>query len=240
MAGFKRQGQYASPRRLHLFPPRHEVSPVRALHEDVGQKPGDQFARGLLIEQCHGIDSFERECEFRTLGFGDQGTRWPFHAPHASVVIQGEDQDVAKRPRLLQESYMAGMQKIIAAVGEDDGFVFLFPALALRDEGRAGVEASHEGIIAPVIACLRITANNLGATSRLDPRDATTALPIRRANEAGAPTARGTMPKHCRASPNNHRPTRIPDLAHNLPLHIAAREGRNARMHHFHNYRRIR
>ena len=38
---------------------------------------------------------------------------------------------------------MPKVQQVVAAVGEDYGFAFLFPASAFRDQLRAGVEASH-------------------------------------------------------------------------------------------------
>src|SRR5262245_51964209 len=35
------------------------------------------------------------------------------------------------------------MQQVVAAVGEDDGFVFLFPTLPLLDQRGASIEAVH-------------------------------------------------------------------------------------------------
>ena len=119
------------------------MGPIGALDEHIGKEGSDQFARGILFEKSYGIDRGKGLSEFGALGLRDERAGRPFHATNAGIGIQGEDQDVSEGAGLLQEADMAGVQEIVAAVGENNGSIGLFPAAALGEEFRAVVEASH-------------------------------------------------------------------------------------------------
>ena len=58
---------------------------------------------------------------------GISGRDGPFEAPHAGIGIERQDQHIAQRAGLFQQTDVAGMEQIVAAVGEDDGLALPLP-----------------------------------------------------------------------------------------------------------------
>ena len=87
---------------LHLLATGDKVSPVGALDENVGQHRGDQFARRVFIEERHRVDGGQLDGQVGAFAFGDQRARWSLEALHARIRVQGQDQNIAERPRFFQ------------------------------------------------------------------------------------------------------------------------------------------
>jgi len=144
IARFKWQGDDFASRRLHFLAPGHEMGPVGALHQDVGQNGGDQRTGRLLIEERDGIDSFESQRQFDAVVFGDDRARRSLHAASARVGVEGQDQHVTHRPRRLQGLDVPGMKQIVASIGENHGLALRAPALALLDKLGVIVEPAQD------------------------------------------------------------------------------------------------
>ncbi len=110
------------------------MRPVGALDQNIRQHGGDQFARRVFIEERHGVDGSQGRGEFGALVLRDERAGGTFQALHAGVGIQRQDQDVAERSCGFEQSDVAGMQNIVAAVGEDHLFAGAFPFGALLDQ----------------------------------------------------------------------------------------------------------
>ena len=59
------------------------------------------------------------------------------------VGIQRDDQRVTERARLLEKLDMAGMQNIVAAVGEDHRFALFAPVVAEKKQLIPRADSSH-------------------------------------------------------------------------------------------------
>ena len=71
--------------------------------------------------------------QFDAIGLRNQRARRTFQPLHAGIGVQCENENVAERARLFQQTDMPGMQDVVAAVGEDDGLAGTFSiAAALR------------------------------------------------------------------------------------------------------------
>jgi hypothetical protein len=143
VTGLQRDGHHATAGCLDFPPAGNEVRPVGAFDQHIGQNFGDQFARGVLIEQRDGIYRLQRQGHLGPLRLGQQRPPGSFEAPDAGVGIERQHQNVAQRPRLLQQPDVARMQEVVATVGKDHGLALLFPERALAHELRTAVEASH-------------------------------------------------------------------------------------------------
>jgi len=75
---------------------------------------------------------------------GIMRARRTFHAAHAGVRIERQDQNVAEAARLFEETNVAGMKQVIAAVGKDHQSSPGVPEGTLFDQFRAAVEWSTE------------------------------------------------------------------------------------------------
>ena len=67
-----------------------------------------------------------------------------FDPPHAGVGVQRQNQDIAKIARLFEQADVAGMQQVVAAVGEDDCLALALPERTLLHQVRAAEECSHQ------------------------------------------------------------------------------------------------
>ena len=88
-----------------------------------GKHFGNQFSRSVFIEHGDRVYRFQRARQSDAIVLAKSADRdGPFSLLHAGVGIQCENEDISQRASLLQQPDMAGMQDVIAAVGEDDGF----------------------------------------------------------------------------------------------------------------------
>jgi len=124
------------------------MRPVGTFDQDVGKDFGDQFAGSVLIEEGDGVDGLQLGGELGPLEFVEQRAGGAFEALDAGIGVEREDEDVAEGAGLFKGADVAGMEQVVAAVGEDDGFAFLFPAAALLDEFRAAVQSCHRTSVA--------------------------------------------------------------------------------------------
>jgi hypothetical protein len=109
------------------------MRPIGAFDQDVGEDLADELAGRIFVKEGDGVDGSEGQDHGGAFAFGDYGAGRTFHAPYTGVRIQGKDQDVAEAARLFEETNVAGMEQVIAAVGEDDGFALAFPEGTLFD-----------------------------------------------------------------------------------------------------------
>ena len=72
------------------------------------------------------------------------GREGPFMRADAGIRVQRQNQHIAQRAGLFQQPDVAGMEQVVAAVGEDYRFAFQPPARALFAEFRTIIESSHE------------------------------------------------------------------------------------------------
>jgi len=77
------------------------------------------------------VDRFERECHLGAFPLRDQRTSGSFHMANAGVGIQREDEEIAEGTCLFEQADVAGMQKVVAAVGEDHAPAFVLPLRTL-------------------------------------------------------------------------------------------------------------
>ena len=61
------------------------------------------------------------------------GPRGTLQALHAGVGVERQNQDVAQRARAFEQTDVARMQNVVAAVGEDHGLAGALPLSACRD-----------------------------------------------------------------------------------------------------------
>ena len=104
------------------------AGPVSALYDDIGQKFGDDFARGEVVENNDGVDAFEGGEDFGALAFWEHRTAFAFEMTNAGVTVQADDKGIAQLAGLFQALNMAGMEEIEAAVGEDEALAVAFLA----------------------------------------------------------------------------------------------------------------
>ena len=128
---------------LYFFAAGNEVRPIRAFYQDVGKHLRNQLARGVFVEEGDGIDRLESQRHLGSLGLGEQRTVGSLRPPHTRIGVQRQDEDVAEGARLLQQPDVAGMQQVIAAVGENYGFPFLFPLFSLFEKLFSKIQAGH-------------------------------------------------------------------------------------------------
>ena len=142
-AGLERQQHDLAAGGFHFLAAGDEVRPIRALDQNVGQDCGDQLARRVFIEKRDGVDGAKRQGHAGALRFGDQRPGGAFEARDARIGVQRQDQDVAERTGAFQQADVAGMQKIVTAIGENHGFAGVAPFGARLHQFRASVEDSH-------------------------------------------------------------------------------------------------
>jgi hypothetical protein len=104
------------------------MGPIAAFDEHVGEEGGDQLTRSFLVEQRDGVDGVQSESQGGAVRLRNQGTAGTFDGAHAGIGIESEDENVAEAASLFQEADVAGMEKVVAAVGEDDDFALALPA----------------------------------------------------------------------------------------------------------------
>ena len=96
IARFQRQGKHLAAGGFHFFPARDKVRPIGAFDEHIRKNGRNQIARRRLVEQSDGIDSFERQGEFRAFLFRDERPGRPLGAPRTGIGVQGENENVAE------------------------------------------------------------------------------------------------------------------------------------------------
>jgi hypothetical protein len=109
------------------------MGPIGALDQNVGEDLADELAGRIFVKEGDGVDGSQGQDHVGAFALGDYGAGRTFHAPHAGVRIQGKNQDVAEAARLFEETNVAGMEQVIATVGEDDGLALEFPEGTLFD-----------------------------------------------------------------------------------------------------------
>jgi len=78
----------------------------------------------------HTVESREN---FGAFVRGKDGAARAFELANAGVAVEADEEDVAKAARLLEGGNVAGMQKVKAAVGEDDAAAIAFIAAELEN-----------------------------------------------------------------------------------------------------------
>ena len=125
VAGFERSASTCPPAASTSSRPAMKWAQSAPLTE-IGQNVGDQFARRVFVEEGDGVHGFEGAAPCRRgRASAISGRDGPL-AAHAGVGVERQDQDVAQRARLFEQADVAGMQQVVAAVGEDDGFPCCF------------------------------------------------------------------------------------------------------------------
>ena len=126
-----------------LFASGNEVRPIRALYQDVRQERGDELARRVFLEECHGVDGFQMESKRGACLFAKE---WPGRALkplHARIGIECENKYISERTRTFEQADMARMQDVIAAVREYNLFGVSFPEMARGNQLAAAIESRH-------------------------------------------------------------------------------------------------
>ena len=112
---------------LDFFPAHDLISgPVAALHQHIGEQPRDNFPRRDLIENDNRIHALERGENLCPLARRQDRPTLPFQLAHACVTIQADDQGVTKLASLFENTDVARMQQIEAAIGENDAAAVAF------------------------------------------------------------------------------------------------------------------
>src|ERR1017187_2792286 len=119
------------------------MGPIGAFHQYVRQQCRHQRLGCLLIKKSHRVNGQKGLGDFRAFLLVEQGTRWTFHPSHAGIGIEREHQNIPQRASPFEESDMARMQQVVAAVSEDDGLTLLFPEGALAHQFVPAVTESH-------------------------------------------------------------------------------------------------
>lgn len=160
VAGLEWQCQNLAAGGLHLFTAGDEMRPVSALDQDIGEHGGDELARGVFVEECDRIDGLERGGEFRAFVLGNERPVGSFEALHARVGVQGKNQNVAERAGAFEKPDVAGMEDIVAAVGEDDLLTCQLPGGASGDQLVASVDRAQRVILNYVLQNEEACYNN--------------------------------------------------------------------------------
>ena len=124
-----------------------DVGSGPTLDENVGLEGVKELARGVLIEDQDVIDTSQRSEHSGAVVFGDDWSSGTFEFSHAGIAVDGHDQDVAKLPGLFEQSEVANMEQVEAAVGEDDS-ASLFAVL-----GHAWEESFQRGELVTGVSC---------------------------------------------------------------------------------------
>ena len=105
---------------LHHVPAADIVRPVRAFHQHIGQKLGDQFRRFVFVEDDHVIDALQRRQHFGPVRLRVDGPPVSLVTADRRIRIQTNDQSVALLPRELEIGHVAGVKDVERAVREND------------------------------------------------------------------------------------------------------------------------
>lgn len=115
---------------------------VAAFGVDVGLDLFDEAGDAGFFEDDDGVDAAEGGDDFGAIEFGVDGAVGAFEGADGGVGIDGDDEGVSEGAGLLEVADVAGVQKVEAAVGEDEVFALAFQGVAqLADVfGGGGVE----------------------------------------------------------------------------------------------------
>ena len=135
VAGDNRNGDDAAADGFHFFPADDLVAgPVAAFDQYIWQEADDHFTRSQLIENHDSVHAFKSCKNFTAFAFGQNRTARAFQLANAGVTVNADDQGIAERACFLEAGDVARMQKIEAAVGEDDALAVAF--LAAKPQNR--------------------------------------------------------------------------------------------------------
>jgi hypothetical protein len=109
------------------------IGPIATLHQNIGQEPGNGFARRQLIENNDAVHAFERRENLRSLKLRDHWPGITFEFAHAGVAVQPHDEHISELARLLQSANVAGVQQIETSVREDDAAAIAFLPAKLQN-----------------------------------------------------------------------------------------------------------
>jgi len=134
------------------------MGPIGSFNQYIGQDCGYEFARRILIEKRDCVDRFQAERQGGAVALRNERARRSFETRDARIRIERQDQDVAERAGALEQAYVPGMEQVVAAVREDDGFAGAAPFASRRNQFGAGIETGQEDSIQdrlPPAAALR-------------------------------------------------------------------------------------
>jgi hypothetical protein len=125
----KGNGDHSSTRRFHFFASNDLIAgPVAAFHQNIGQEFGDGLAGRKFMENHYGVHAPQRRKNLRALAFRKDWPALTFKLPNAGIAVQPNDKNIAEFARLFQTANMPRMQKIKAAIRENDAPPFAFLA----------------------------------------------------------------------------------------------------------------
>jgi hypothetical protein len=104
-------------RRFHLFASDNLIErPIATFYEHIGEQSCYELERSWLVEDHNCVHTFERSENFGALPFWINETIGAFQLQDARITIKADNQDISKSASLLEETDMAGMQQIEAAI----------------------------------------------------------------------------------------------------------------------------
>jgi hypothetical protein len=118
------------------------AGPVATLDEDIGKKSGDDGARSGFVEDEDSVDAFEAGEDFGALVLRNDRAARSFEGANAAIAVDADDEVIAEGAGGFETADVSGVQKIEAAIGEDN-----FAAVAfLRSKPQNRLFQSEDGI----------------------------------------------------------------------------------------------
>ncbi|HEY1468816.1 MAG TPA: hypothetical protein VGF61_07215 [Candidatus Acidoferrum sp.] len=96
------------------------AGPVATLDENIGEKSRDDGARSGFVEDEDGIDAFETGEDFGALVLRNNRAAGSFEGANAVIAIDADDEEIAEGAGGFEAANVSGMEKIEAAIGEDN------------------------------------------------------------------------------------------------------------------------
>ncbi len=112
---------------------------VAAFDQNVRLERADELQRSVFLEENNGVYSSKRSHHTGAFAFADDGAAGTLETADRCVGIQAEDELRAEAAAILEQRYVADVQKIEAAIGEDDGLARGAPfgdAFGMRSRSR--------------------------------------------------------------------------------------------------------
>jgi hypothetical protein len=119
---------------------------VAALHQNIRKELRDNFAGIEVLKNDHAIDAFQGRENLSAFAFGQHRAASAFELTHTRVAVQADDECIAQRAGLLKAADVAGMQKIEAAIGENDAATVAFIAAKPQNRFLQSKDRRGQGI----------------------------------------------------------------------------------------------
>jgi hypothetical protein len=96
------------------------TGPIATFNENIGDEGGDDFLGSRLVKDENRVDTLEAGKNFGALLLRNDGTAGPLEGANAGVAVDADDEEIAEGAGRFEAANVAGMQKIEAAIGEDE------------------------------------------------------------------------------------------------------------------------